>query len=143
MMIVAAGENEQSEIAAVIEAALLASLATVNTQAENNNSFVLISRGQNGALAGGLIGHTSYGWLLIKVLWVEEFHRGAGLGKQLMEQVEGRAREDGCHSAWLDTSSEPAHAFYRHLGYADFGILANGDLQQPAGHQRWFMKKAL
>ncbi|MEH6726147.1 MAG: GNAT family N-acetyltransferase [Hyphomicrobiales bacterium] len=142
MMIAAAGENEQSEIATAIETALLASLATINTQAENN-SFVLVSRGSGGALVGGVIGHTSYGWLLIKVLWVDESHRGTGLGKQLMAEVEGRARDAGCHSAWLDTSSEPAHAFYRHLGYADFGLLVNGADQKPAGHHRWFMKKVL
>ena len=142
MMIVAAGKNEQSDIAAVIEAALLASLARVNTQAENNG-LVLVSRGPGGALAGGVIGHTSYGWLLIKVLWVDEAYRGAGLGKQLMAQAEGRARDAGCHSAWLDTSSEPAHAFYSYLGYTDFGLLENADDQHPAGHHRWFMKKVL
>lgn len=135
-------ESEQYHVANAIETALLASLAKLNTQAENG-SIVLAHRGENDVLMGGVTAVTSYGWLLIKTLWVEETQRGSGVGKQLVLATEGRARNIGCHSAWLDTSSESAHSFYSHLGFVDFGILANDKDQLPTDHCRWFMKKTL
>lgn len=142
MTVVAVDESERSQVASAIETALLASLAKSNTQAEND-TFVLVHKGESGALAGGVTASTSYGWLLIKTLWVDEMQRGGGLGKQLVLAAEGRGRETGCHSAWLDTSSETARSFYSHLGYTDFGVLANEADQPPSDHCRWFMKKAL
>lgn len=142
MTVVEVDGRERSQVANAIETVLLASLARLNTQAEND-TFVLVRKGERGALAGGVTGSTSYGWLLIKTLWVDEMHRGGGLGKQLVLAAEGRAREIGCHSAWLDTSSETARSFYSHLGYSDFGVLANEKDQPPTDHCRWFMKKAL
>ena len=142
MTVVDVDESERSQVANAIETALLASLARSNTQAEND-SFVLAHKSESGAVAGGVTGSTSYGWLLIKTLWVDEMHRGGGLGRQLVFAAEDRGREIGCHSAWLDTSSEAAHSFYSHLGYSDFGVLANEPDQPPTDHCRWFMKKAL
>jgi hypothetical protein len=60
-----------------------------------------------------------------------------------MARAEQKAREVGCHNAWLDTSSPGAMCFYAKLGYTVFGQLANGSVQQPANHSRWFMRKAL
>lgn len=142
MTIVAIDDDERGQIADAIERALLASLSRSNTQAVND-TFVLASRDENGALAGGVTGSTSYGWLLIKTLWVDETMRGTGLGKQLVLEAESRGRKLGCHNVWLDTSSVSAHSFYSHLGYNDFGALENKKHQVPVGHCRWFMKKAL
>jgi len=43
--------------------------------------------------------------------------RGRGVGRELMDRAEIRAREGGCHSAWLDTFSFQARGFYEKLGY--------------------------
>jgi hypothetical protein len=40
-----------------------------------------------------------------------------------MDRAEIRARERGCHSAWLDTFSFQARGFYEKLGYEEFGRL--------------------
>jgi len=56
----------------------------------------------------------------------------------LMGQAEGRARERGCHSTWLDTFSFQARGFYEKLGYEEFGRL-----DYPPGHYRHFMRKRL
>jgi hypothetical protein len=53
-------------------------------------------------------------------------------------QAEGRARERGCHSAWLDTFSFQARGFYEKLGYEEFGRL-----EYPPDHYRHFMRKRL
>ncbi|TCD14078.1 GNAT family N-acetyltransferase [Oricola cellulosilytica] len=136
-------ENEDQErVAKIIERELLSSLAAANTQTRNE-TIVLASRGDDGTLRGGLTASTSYGWLLIKTLWVEKRLRGRGLGQALVKRAEEEGRLIGCHGAWLDTSNPAAKAFYAGLGYEVFGVLENVSGQVPANHRRWFMRTAL
>lgn len=129
-------------LAGEIERRLLDALSGINRQSANV-PIVLAARDGAGALVGGLTGATSYGWLLVKTLWVAEGQRGSGIGSRLMQAAEDAGRAAGCHGAWLDTSNAGARAFYVRLGYADFGQLDNGPGQVPEGHVRWFMKKPL
>lgn len=123
-----------------IDAELTKALQGALPQAENI-SFALSARDAEGMLVGGVAASTSYGWMLVKLLWVGEAHRGRGVGRDLMEQAEQRGRQIGCHGAWLDTSNPDAMRFYAQLGYAPFGELANASGQHPETHRRWFMKK--
>ncbi|MBS0639228.1 MAG: GNAT family N-acetyltransferase [Proteobacteria bacterium] len=90
-----------------------------------------------GALAGGLSGVMSWGWLFIDAVWVRADQRGQGAGRQLMAAAEQHARAQGCHDAWLDTFQ--ARGFYETLGYHVFGTLEN----YPDGQTRYFMRKPL
>ncbi|MCV0424551.1 MAG: GNAT family N-acetyltransferase [Roseibium sp.] len=137
-----ATEAESDATAAEIERKLLTSLAQTNAQSRNE-SFVLKSTSDTGQLLGGLTASSSYGWLLIKTLWVDDLFQRTGLGSRLVAAAEQKGRELGCFNVWLDTSSPPAHAFYLKLGYHDFGMLENGPDQPPAEHRRWFMRKPL
>ena len=134
--------HRHAELAGKIESELLRSLAKENIQTKNV-SVLFAANSDNGDLIGGVTGWTSYGWLLVKTLWVSETLRGSGIGKQLMLAAEKEGKKLGCHSAWLDTSSSDARSFYMKLGYIDFGILENGPDRLPEFHNRWFMKKAL
>ena len=135
-------EDADPTVAERIESELLASLQDSLVQAENA-SFVLAARSRQNALVGGLTASTSYGWLLIKVLWVDDAQRRQGVGRLLVEEAEARGRNLGCHSAWLDTSNPQAKTFYETLGYEVFGELANDAGQFPESHRRWFLKKTL
>ena len=135
-------EPPTSTVADSLESALLKTLRAGLPQAANEG-FVLAARSADGVLIGGLVGNTSYGWLLIKILWVERACRRAGVGRQLMQRGEDKARDLGCHAAWLDTSSPGAMCFYRQLNYEIFAELGNSAGQNPPGHRRWFMKKPL
>ena len=135
-------EPAPAAIAGEIERRLLASLghrAGPGGYAE----LGVIARDAEARLLGGLIGSTSHGWLLIKMLWISETVRGRGLGTRLMAMAEATALARGCHGAWLDTSSVRAEAFYRKLGYRLFGRLENQSGEQPEGHQRFFLCKRL
>lgn len=90
------------------------------------------------SIVAGLGGETYCGWLFIRYLWVSDAVRGRGIGRELMAGAEGRARERGCHSAWVDTFSFQAPGFYRKLGYEPFG-----ELDYPPGHRRIFLQKRL
>ncbi len=89
-------------------------------------------------IVAGLAGETYCGWLFVKYLWVSDGLRGRGVGRELMARAEVRARERGCHSAWLDTFSFQARGFYEKLGYQEFGRL-----YYPPAHHRHFMRKRL
>lgn len=125
-----------------IETALLTSLSNDLPQS-TNVSFVLTAKNLAGELIGGLTASTSYGWFLVKVVWVKDDFRGCGLGRALMDKAEEKARNSECHSLWLDTSNPDAKRFYDSLGFTVFGELHNKPDQYPPEHSRWFMKKAL
>jgi GNAT superfamily N-acetyltransferase len=133
-------EDSASNAAAKIETELLKSLQESNEQSVNAQ-FTLTVRNDKGDLIGGLSASTSYGWLLIKTLWVHKNHQRQGFGKRLMQNAETKGQEMGCHGAWLDTSHALARNFYSELGYSVFGELSNSENQFPPGHQRWFMRK--
>ncbi|MDG9719400.1 N-acetyltransferase [Streptomyces sp. DH24] len=71
-----------------------------------------------GGLAGGLVGHTWATWLHVTYLWVDERHRGAGLGSGLLARAERTARQDrGCRSSRVETWDFQAPGFYTKQGY--------------------------
>jgi GNAT superfamily N-acetyltransferase len=89
-------------------------------------------------IVAGLSGRTYGGWLRVIDLWVSDGLRGQGIGRELMAKAEIRARERGCHSAWVDTFSFQALGFYKKLGYEEFG-----QLDYPPDNRRHFMRKRL
>lgn len=95
-------------------------------------------RDGDGAVAAGLAGHTYADWLFVDDLWVRADLRGRGVGRELLALAEERARERGCHSAWLDTWSFQAPWFYPKFGYTVFGTL-----DCPPGNKRFFLQKRL
>ncbi|MDQ0489972.1 ribosomal protein S18 acetylase RimI-like enzyme [Streptomyces thermodiastaticus] len=72
----------------------------------------------NGALAGGLVGHTWTTWLHVTYLWVDPVHRGTGLGTTLLTEAERLASVDrACTHARVETWDFQAPDFYRKRGY--------------------------
>ena len=72
-------------------------------------------------------------------MWVREDLRGQGFGRQLLKLAEEEARLRGAKNAYLDTFSFQAPAFYKSLGYQEFGRLDDF----PDGHTRFFLTKSL
>jgi len=69
-------------------------------------------------VVAGLVGHTWAGWLHVAYLWVDERHRGGGLGSHLLSRAEHLARTArGCRNSRLETWDFQAPAFYRERGY--------------------------
>jgi predicted N-acetyltransferase YhbS len=135
-------ESDPEAYAEEIGNRLLAALRQ-NHPASDYEPFGVLARSGSGEIRGGLIGGTSYGWLLIKMLWVSEDIRNRGLGSRIMALAEETAHQQGCHGAWLDTSSDWARKFYERLGYNAFGILENVEGERPQGHSRFFLCKRL
>jgi GNAT superfamily N-acetyltransferase len=89
--------------------------------------------------AGGLVGHTFFGWLFVRLFFLPQDLRRQGLGKELLRRAEDEARARGCVGAHLDTFSFQARGFYEKQGYAVFGALPDC----PPGHARFFLSKRL
>ncbi len=100
------------------------------------NIFV---RDSDGAILGGVIGGTYWGWLYIDLLWIDESVRRAGYGRKLLKAAEEEAINRGCTQVFLDTFSFQARPFYEKHGYTIFGELKNF----PPGHSRCFLQKTL
>jgi GNAT superfamily N-acetyltransferase len=126
-------------ITAEIEGRLLEALRR-NVPPNDSEPLILIAR-YGTDIVGALIGSISYGWLLVKILWVAEHRRRCGLGAHLMARAEALAQARGCHGAWLDTSSADAERFYARHGYKPFGTLENTGDERPHGHRRAFLAK--
>jgi GNAT superfamily N-acetyltransferase len=133
-------EPDPEAFEAQLEERLLASLRR-NVLASDYAPFGILARDGDGRIVGGLSGGTSYGWLLVKILWVAEEFRGRGLGAGIMALAEEEALRRGCHGAWLDTSSARARGFYERLGFQIFGTLENREGESPKGHARFFLCK--
>ena len=94
-------------------------------------------RRDDGTISGGVEANIYWDSVEIELLWVSEDMRGAGLGSQLMQEVEQQAREKGAGIAFLKTGG--ARKFYESLGYEVFGILED----RPIGTKLYHMKKRL
>ena len=117
-------------------------LQTFNVQQTGDEGFQRICyslQDTSGEIVGGVIGELYWNWFHVDLLWIREDLRGRGYGKQLMEQVEAKAREAGAKHVFLDTFSFQAPELYKKLGYQVFGELPNF----PGGHTRYFMQKDL
>jgi len=106
---------------------------------ESYKPLCLFVRDNKGAVLGGLLGLTYWGWLVIEILWLPESLRGQHLGGDLLHMAEDEARKRGCHAAMLDTLSHQAPGFYEKLGYEVFAALDDF----PPGHEKIFLKKRL
>ncbi|WP_345649672.1 GNAT family N-acetyltransferase [Streptomyces siamensis] len=94
----------------------------------------------DGALAGGLVGHTWTTWLHVTYLWVDDRHRGAGLGSRLLAEAERLAGEErGCRAARLETWDFQAPGFYRRHGYDVVGVIPD----YPPGVTEYTLTKQL
>jgi GNAT superfamily N-acetyltransferase len=100
---------------------------------------ILVRDPATGDVLGGLWGHTGHEWLFVELLALPPAMRRRGLGRRLLAMAEREAVARGCHSAWLDTSSFQAPAFYEMLGWRRFGQLDGF----PGAHFKAFYSKRL
>ena len=132
----------EREPADTVRAAILDGLRAFNrrhAEAPGFEPLVLSARDEGGEIVGGLVGVCGWHWLHVDLLWVDEAHRGAGVGRRLLREAEAEARRRGVRHVDLDTFDFQARPFYEREGYVVFGALED----YPPGHTRYFMKKDL
>ena len=93
----------------------------------------------NGTVLGGVFGWTWGATCYVRYLFVPAALRKRGLGSRLMTAVEAEARTRGCRQIVLETHDFQAPEFYRKLGFAITGRVAD----YPLGYQSLTMVKQL
>lgn len=132
-------ESEQAET----REAVLRGLAAHNVSKvgpRNTRPLAISLRDEAGEIVGGLIGELKWEWLYVDLLWIDERHRGTGLGEALMERAEQEARQHGARGVYLGTMSIQAPGFYPRLGYRECGRMENYPV---AGETMHYFTKAL
>ena len=123
------GENEpriDDEVSAEERTTVLRGLRAFNEAMigpANDRPVELVVRDTDGAVIGGLLGNTKWGWLYVDKLWISDAARGHGMGSRLLARAEEIARERGCVGAFLSTFEHQARPFYEARGYHVFGTL--------------------
>lgn len=114
-------------------------MATFNKTVVDLRSVPLavLVRDGSGSAIGGMLGHTSGGWLSIDVLWLPAHLRGGGIGAKLVASAETEARQRGCVGAHVNTGSFQAPGFYERLGFEVCGIIDD----YPLNHKRITLSK--
>lgn len=75
-----------------------------------------------GSLIAGLDAvMTAFNILYVSTVFVAESHRRQGLGRQLVEEMEARAKVLGVNTIRLDTFDWQGYDFYKALGYQEVG----------------------
>ncbi|MEQ8208419.1 MAG: GNAT family N-acetyltransferase [Lacipirellulaceae bacterium] len=97
------------------------------------------AKDEAGTVVGGAIGRWWGDCCELQQLWVAEPHRQQGIGKQLMDAFETKAKQHGCKQFFLETFSFQSPEFYKTLGYSV-------DYQRagfPQGIVKYLMSKSL
>ena len=115
-------------------------LAHLGEEIFSNFHRVLVTvRKDNGEVIGGIHGEMLSDWLHIKALWVAEKYLGAGIGRELLKQIEEAAMSKGFFGSHTETTDFQALDFYLKNGFEVFGELEG----KPEGTTWYFIKKAL
>ena len=85
--------------------------------------LILIARLDGEPVGCGVLWHHEGGVADAKRMWVAPRARGLGLGRRLLAELEGRARDAGVHTLRLDTNRALTEAIglYRAAGYEEIG----------------------
>ncbi len=92
-----------------------------------------------GTVIGGIHGEMYWDWLHIHTLWIAEEYRGAGIGSDLLKQLEEIALTKGFNGSHTETTDYQALGFYLKHGYEVFGQLEG----KPKGVTWYFIRKLL
>ncbi|MCL1125623.1 GNAT family N-acetyltransferase [Shewanella surugensis] len=87
----------------------------------SEQSIACFIRDEDNKIVGGLTALILLESLHVNYLWLAEFIRGEGLGKQLINRIEAEARLRGLKNLFLDTYTFQAPRFYERLGFVEVG----------------------
>jgi ribosomal protein S18 acetylase RimI-like enzyme len=114
-------------------------LAILGEEIISDYSRVLVTaKNEIGEVIGGIHGEMYWDWLHIDTLWVDEDSRGAGIGSELLRQIEHEAKSKSICGSHTETTDFQALDFYLKNGYEVFGELEG----KPEGTTWYFIKKA-
>jgi GNAT superfamily N-acetyltransferase len=95
-----------------------------------------VARDGLGIRIGTVAGYSWAGMVEIKQLWVDEAHRGVGLGRRLVEAAIAEARRRGCRWVWVMSYDFQAPWLYEKCGFERVAEMAGW----PPGHTNFALR---
>jgi N-acetylglutamate synthase-like GNAT family acetyltransferase len=92
-----------------------------------------------GELVAAAAGYTWGGICELRQVWVQEAHRGKGLGEALITEASREAKARGCAYVYLATHDFQAPGFYAKLGFEKVAEIPD----KPLGHTEFVMRLRL
>lgn len=105
---------------------------------EPESDLTVLAR-ENGQVVAGITGWTWADCCELVSLWVDDAHRGCGVGSVLIRKAEEEARARGCTTIVIFVYSFQPVALYERLGYHEVGRVEDF----PSGSDAVFMVKRL
>ncbi len=102
----------------------------INNQKIDKSAAIKITAEENGVIFGRVFLYLIYNDLhqepygLMEDLFVDEKHRGRGIGKQLVEALIDEAKKQGCYKliATSRAEREKIHSMYEKVGFKKYGF---------------------
>ena len=121
---------------ALLEERVAAAAATAAGVGEERE-FGIFVRDLDGAILAGISGLVWGGYCELHAMWVDEEHRGQGLGRALMAAAEDAARERDCALVVFTAYDLLTPGLYERLGYEAVGVMEGCPRGSAA---RWYRK---
>jgi ribosomal protein S18 acetylase RimI-like enzyme len=109
------------------------------TGSDDGKGLAFVALDTNGAQIGAIAGHSWAGAAEIKQLWVDEVHRGIGIGRGLLQAAIVEASARRCQSIWVMSYDFQAPLFYERYGFHRVAELADW----PPGHTHIILRYQL
>lgn len=100
------------------------------TGRDDGRGLAFVAVDSQGIKIGAIAGYSWAGMVEIKQLWVNETHRGLGLGQKLLEAAIAEAIVRGCQLVWAMSYDFQAPGLYEKCGFDRAAELTD----TPPGH---------
>jgi ribosomal protein S18 acetylase RimI-like enzyme len=101
--------------------------------------LTFVAQDKDGRQIGAIAGYTWAGMAEIKQLWVDEAHRGLGIGRQLLEAVIAEVIHRNCQCVWVMSYEFQAPGLYEKYGFERVAELRGW----PPGHSNFVLRRGL
>jgi ribosomal protein S18 acetylase RimI-like enzyme len=109
------------------------------TGRDDGKGLVFVAVDEHGIQIGAIAGYSWAGIAAIKQLWVDEDHRGHGLGRTLLDAAVDEAIVRGCESVWTLSYTFQAPGLYEKCGFERVAELTGW----PPGHANIVLRRQL
>jgi ribosomal protein S18 acetylase RimI-like enzyme len=109
------------------------------TGRDDGQTLAFAALDMDGKQIGAIAGYTWAGMAEIKQLWVDEAHRGLGIGRQLLEAAIAEAIGRHCQYVWLMSYDFQAPGLYEKCGFERVAELKDW----PPGHSNFVLRRRL
>ena len=109
------------------------------TGRDDGKGLAFVAMDEHGIQMGPIAGYSWAGMAEIKQFWVDENHRGQGLGRRLLEAAIAEAMVRGCQSVWALSYTFQAPGLYEKCGFDRVAELPGW----PPGHAHIVLRRQL